>query len=159
MNVYYLVLRGGRWSVIMLSMIQVEQTSHLSPYCNESMFRNSNYLFDRLTNDKNSSIPVDKRARTAVSSHTNKSAHLMTEPGSRWPLTPAVTSPLILFLDQTSLCTERPAKARACSRQPPSPPAIDIVFSPDWVVTQMDYICTWNKHACPVYLQKSDLIL
>lgn len=46
----------------MLSMTQAQQTSHLSPYCNESMFRNSNYLFDRLTNDKNSSVRVDARA-------------------------------------------------------------------------------------------------
>lgn len=57
-NVHQLLLQGDRWSVIMLPMIQAEQTSHLSPYCNEPVFRNSNYLFDCLTNDKNRGAPV-----------------------------------------------------------------------------------------------------
>lgn len=84
----------------------------------------------------------------------------MTEPGLCWPLTPAVTSPLILFLDQTSLCAVQPATACACScahTPPPSPPASDIIFTCDYVMTQMDYTYTWNKRASRVYLQKSGL--
>lgn len=132
MNVYHLVLRGGRWSVIMLSMIQAEQTSHLSPYCNESMFRNSNYLFHRLTNDKNSSVMV-----CAHHSNTNMPTCTHCSWCSRWscwPLTPAVTSLLILFLDQTSLCVEQSAKACACS------PTLPISH---WYHLQCDYKTYW----------------
>lgn len=67
---------GGRWSLIMLSMIQAEQTSHLSPYCNESMFRNSNYLLDRLTNDKNRSITVDAHWTPTPYAPTQTCAHI-----------------------------------------------------------------------------------
>lgn len=89
MNVYYLMPQGGRWSVIILSMTQAEQTSNLSPYCNEPMSRNSNYLFDRLTNDKNSCISADTRAGACSNTNICPRSH-----GSRWsqrsrsPLTP-----------------------------------------------------------------------
>lgn len=136
MNVYYLMLRGGRWSVIILSMTQAEQTSNLSPYCNESMFWNSNYLFDRLTNDKNSSIfltPTLAYAQTQTYAHAH-AAH----DGVRGR---------VIFNPSCHVAIDGLPRSRphdGWSRQPklvhaPVRPATAIISIPDYVMTPLKF--------------------
>ena len=80
-NVWCSVPPGGRWSVIMLSMIHAAHRSHLSPYCNESMFRNSNYLFDCVSNDRYTIIY--QRAHTHTLSCTRTYVQIQRQPGGR----------------------------------------------------------------------------
>lgn len=133
------MLRGGRWSVIMLSMIQAEQTSHLSPYCNESVFRNSNYLFDWLRNDKNSSVAVDipshpPDAATQTYTHA-RTGHDRVEVMLTFNLCCHITSDSLPGSDLI-ICGSAKQILRLL-HQPHSQHAFDIILNPDCV---MDYI-------------------
>lgn len=111
MNVFHLELLGwlgvggGQMACYYAVNNSGRQTSHLSPYCNEPMFRNSNYLLDRVTNDTNSSTRTPPTM--FVCSVTSRQGWV------RFVLT---FNPLLsmLFLGQTSLHVQ---KSNCCVKQ------------------------------------------